>query len=127
MEHLTWARNMPASRSRCWSAVTQMASSATPAESPQPTGSVWCGGAVSLFATYWADAWHTDLGRDSALIPPHVMLYGSVTVAGLIVVTWGLRVLVRSRSMIAVLRYRPLLLAGLGGVFTLAAAPVGSL
>jgi hypothetical protein len=81
-------------------------------------------GSVSLFATYWDDAWHTDLGRDSALIPPHAMLYGGVAVAGLVVVAWGLRALIRTRSLIAVLRHPPLLLAGLGGAFTLAAAPL---
>jgi hypothetical protein len=27
-------------------------------------------GAAALFATYWDDAWHTDLGRDDATIPP---------------------------------------------------------
>ncbi|MGI8333866.1 hypothetical protein ACRYCC_28285 [Actinomadura scrupuli] len=63
-------------------------------------------------------------GRDSALIPPHLALYGSVAAAGLIVVNWGLRALIRSRSLSAVLRHPPLLLVGLGGSFTLASAPV---
>ena len=39
-------------------------------------------GAAALFATYWDDAWHTDLGGDSATIPPRLLLYGSVAVIG---------------------------------------------
>jgi hypothetical protein len=81
-------------------------------------------GMAALFATSWDDAWHTDLGRDSAWIPPHLLLYGSVAVVGLIVVGWGLRVLVRVRSVRLLLRQRALLVAGAGGLATLAAAPV---
>jgi hypothetical protein len=81
-------------------------------------------GMGALMGTSWDDAWHTDLGRDSAWIPPHLLLYGSVAVVGVIVAAWGLRVLVATRSPRAVLRHRPLLVAGIGGVATLAAAPV---
>jgi hypothetical protein len=81
-------------------------------------------GAVSLFATYWDDAWHTDIGRDTALIPPHVVLYGGVAITGLVVVGWALVALVRTRSIRAALRQPGLLLAGLGGAVTLAAAPL---
>lgn len=82
------------------------------------------GGAVSLFATYWDDAWHTDIGRDTALIPPHLALYGSVAVVGLVVLGWGLVALARTRSIRAALRQPGRLLAGLGGAVTLAAAPL---
>jgi hypothetical protein len=80
-------------------------------------------GAAALFATYWDDAWHTDLGRDSATIPPHLLLYGSVAVLGAVVVAWGLTALQRTRSLPAVLRQPPLLLAATGATVTLAAAP----
>ncbi|MFI9557591.1 esterase/lipase family protein [Nonomuraea endophytica] len=73
-------------------------------------------GFASLFATYWDDAWHTDIGRDDALIPPHLLLFGSVAVVGLVVAGWGLRSLVAAGSMAAAFRQRPLLLvAGLAG------------
>jgi hypothetical protein len=81
-------------------------------------------GAGALFATYWDDAWHTDLGRDAATIPPHLLLYGSVAVVGVVVVAWGLAALGRSRSLPEVLRQPPLLLAAAGGAVTLAAAPI---
>jgi len=80
-------------------------------------------GVGTLFATYWDDAWHTDLGRDSATIPPHLLLYGSVAVIGVVVAAWGLAAL-RRRSLMAVLRQPPLLLAATGGAVTLAAAPI---
>jgi hypothetical protein len=92
--------------------------------SPVAGAAVAAAGAASLFATYWDDAWHTDLGRDTATIPPHLLLYGSVAVAGAVVAGWGLRALVRTGSATAVLRHPPLLLAGLGGTATLAAAPI---
>jgi hypothetical protein len=66
-------------------------------------------GSAGLFATFWDDAWHTDLGRDQATIPPHLLLYGSVAVVGGIVVAWGLSAL---------------LLAAAGGTVTLAAMPI---
>jgi hypothetical protein len=81
-------------------------------------------GVGALFATYWDDAWHTDLGRDSATIPPHLLLYGSVAVIGVVVVAWGLAALRRSGSLRAVLRQPPLLLAATGAVVTLAATPI---
>jgi len=92
--------------------------------SPWEGAVIGAAAAVSLFATYWDDAWHTDLGRDNALIAPHLTLYGAVGVAGLVVLGWGLRCLARTRSIRAVLGWPPLLLAGLGGAVTLAAAPV---
>jgi hypothetical protein len=39
-------------------------------------------GSASLFATYWDDAWHTDLGRGGATIPPDLLLYGSMAIIG---------------------------------------------
>lgn len=78
-------------------------------------------GLGSLFATYWDDAWHTDIGRDDAFIPPHLLLYGSVAVAGLLVAAWGLLVVWRTRSLLAVFRYPALLTAAAGGVLTLGA------
>ncbi|KUI37473.1 hypothetical protein [Mycobacterium sp. GA-2829] len=79
---------------------------------------------MSVFATYWDDAWHTDIGRDTAFIAPHLALYGSVAVVGLVVLGWGLVALARTRSIRAALRQPGLLLAGLGGAVTLAAAPL---
>lgn len=81
-------------------------------------------GMTALLATYWDDAWHTDIGRDSAVIPPHLLLYGAVAAAGLVVVGWGARVLVRTRSLMGTLRQPGLGLAGAGGAVTLGAAPI---
>jgi hypothetical protein len=81
-------------------------------------------GAAALFATYWDDAWHTDLGRDDATIPPHLLLYGSVAVIGVVVMAWGLAALRRGRSLPAVLRQSPLLLAATGATVTLASTPI---
>ncbi|GAA0914119.1 hypothetical protein [Nonomuraea longicatena] len=81
-------------------------------------------GLTSLFATYWDDAWHTDIGRDDALIPPHLLLFGSVAVVGVAVAAWGLAELRRTGSLVAVLKRPPLLIAAAGGVCTLASAPV---
>lgn len=84
-------------------------------------------GFVSLVATYWDDAWHTDLGRDSAMIPPHLLLYGSVAVAGVVVLFWAARVLAFTRSIGSALRCAPLVVAAVGGAATLAAAPLDAM
>ena len=71
-------------------------------------------GLLAIFATYWDESWHTDIGRDSAWVAPHILLYGSVAIAGIGVVWWGLRGLVAARSLRATLAHPPLLAAGLG-------------
>ena len=81
-------------------------------------------GALAILATYWDEAWHTDVGRDSAWSAPHILLYGSVGVVGLGVAGWGLHSVVRERSLRAVLRQSSLVLAGTSGVAVLAAAPI---
>ena len=50
-----------------------------------PAGLGWliCGaGAAGIFATYWDESWHTDIGRDSFWTPAHLLLYGAMAVAG---------------------------------------------
>src|SRR5680860_1919228 len=81
-------------------------------------------GLLAIFATYWDEAFHTDVGRDSAWAAPHVLLYGSVGVVGLGVATWGLLVLAGTRSLRATLGHTSLMAAGLGGLGALAAAPI---
>jgi hypothetical protein len=80
-------------------------------------------GSVSLFGTYWDDAWHTDLGRDSAWAPPHLALYGGVAVVGVVIAMWGIRTLIATRSLRRALRHGPLTLTGAAGAVVLAAAP----
>ena len=82
------------------------------------------GGLLAVFATYWDEAFHTDVGRDSAWAAPHLLLYGSIAVVGLGVAGWGLRVLVGTRSFRSCLAQPPLLAAGLGALGALAAAPI---
>lgn len=81
-------------------------------------------GLLAIFATYWDEAFHTDVGRDSAWAAPHLLLYGSVAVVGLGVTAWGLLVLTRTRSLMESLSYRPVLAAGAGAIGALVAAPI---
>ena len=92
-----------------------------------PTGLGWAmvaAGMFAVFATYWDEAFHTDVGRDSALSPPHVLLYGSVAIVGLGVAFWGARVLLATRSVRASLAHPPLLSAGVGATTTLVAGGI---
>jgi hypothetical protein len=93
---------------------------------PRPTEAwlVALAGSAALFATFWDDAWHTDLGRDSAWIAPHFLLYGAMAVIGVAVSAWGLREVLAARSVVAALGNRALVVAATGGLATLAAAPV---
>lgn len=85
---------------------------------------VGVGGMGAIFATYWDESWHTDIGRDTFWTPAHVMLYGSMAVVGLSIAAWGLRVLVRTKSLRDTLGELPVAAACLGGVAALAAAPI---
>lgn len=82
------------------------------------------GGIVALFGTYWDDAWHSDRGRDSFTIPPHLLLYGGVLVIGAATVWWAALRLQQEKRMRAVIGYPPLLLALIGDAVTLASAPI---
>ena len=46
------------------------------------------GGAAALLGGYWDDAWHTERGRDSFFIPPHVFIYAGVAFIGLALTSW---------------------------------------
>jgi hypothetical protein len=92
-----------------------------------PVGAVWTvvgGGVSGLVATYWDDGWHTEIGRDSVFIPPHLLLYGSIGIVGAVLAGWALTVLWRTRSVRAILATPGLALAVAAGVVTAVAAPV---
>jgi len=78
---------------------------------------------AGLASAYWDDSWHTTLGRDSALIPPHLLLYVSIVSVGVVLAVWALRVLASTRSVLAVLRAPGFLLAVAAAAATAAAAP----
>lgn len=83
------------------------------------------GGVLAVFATYWDEAWHTDVGRDTFWAAPHLLLYGSIGVVGLCVVGWGVAQLATARSSFTTsLRNRPLVAAGAGALGALVAAPI---
>jgi hypothetical protein len=77
---------------------------------------------AGIASAYWDDAWHTTLGRDSALIPPHLLLYASIAFVGLLLAVWGLRVL-RRGGLLALLRAPGLALAASAAGATVVAAP----
>ncbi|MFI7679446.1 hypothetical protein [Actinophytocola sp. NPDC049390] len=98
----------------------------TRADCAVPPGAVWTivgAGALGLVATYWDDGWHTEIGRDSALIPPHLLLYVSVGLVGVVLAVWLLTTLWRTRSVRSVFATPGLALAVAAGVVTAGAAP----
>lgn len=88
-------------------------------------------GLIGVTGALWDDAWHTDYGRDSIAIPPHLVLYGGVLIAALVAASWGLSAWVREglggAGLRRVLADRALRLSGLGGMTVLVAAPVDNL
>ena len=85
------------------------------------------GGILAIFATYWDEAWHTDIGRDTFWAPPHLLLYGAIAIVGLSVAGWGIAQLVAARSLRIAVSNRPLLAAGAGALGALVAAPLDGL
>lgn len=79
---------------------------------------------LALFGTYWDDAWHTDIGRDTFWSPPHILLYAGIAIAGASI---GLRALLTfwaHRSLGALRKERGLVLSLTGVAATLASAPI---
>ena len=77
---------------------------------------------LALFGTYWDDAWHTDKGRDSFLIPPHICLYLGITLVGVVLAAhaWAG---IRGQGWRS-LGQPAMALAASGVAITLAAAPI---
>jgi hypothetical protein len=91
---------------------------------PMAAGLVaFAGGVVAIVGTYWDDAWHTDRGRDSFLIAPHLTLYGGVLVAGVVALGWAARRWAASGAR-GVVTDPPLALALAGPAGTLVSAPI---
>lgn len=85
-------------------------------------GPLLIGATTALAGGYWDDAWHTERGRDSFLIAPHIAIYGGIALAGAALAWWVL-LAVRAQDMRATLRHRPLALALLTVGLTLASGP----
>lgn len=81
-----------------------------------------CAGSA-LIGGYWDDAWHTDRGRDSFFIAPHVTIYLGIFGAGAVL---GFLVVATARALgpSEVLRDPLLRLALLAEAGTLASAPI---
>lgn len=85
---------------------------------------VLVGGLIALFGTYWDDSWHTDRGRDTFFVPPHLLLYSGVMLAGIAVGLWAFQMFLTTRTMRALFRHPPLVLAAVGTATTIASAPI---
>lgn len=81
---------------------------------------------IALAGTYWDDAWHTEEGRDTFLIAPHIALYAGISLAGAAFTVW-LIVVTRAGGLAGIRAHRPLLLALIGMVVALGAAPLDNL
>jgi len=86
-------------------------------------GGALSGAMAALVGGYWDDAWHTERGRDSFFIAPHIAIYAGVTLTGAALAMWVLRAALE-RGVRGVVTDGPLVLAGIGVAATLASAPV---
>lgn len=108
-----------------------MTNTATMAAAPTrlAPGAAWvviAASALGVAATYWDDAWHTTLGRDNTFIPPHLLLYGSMAIVGVVLARWVLLAWADVRSVRAVFVQPGVGLAVVAGTMTAAAAPADS-
>lgn len=81
------------------------------------------GAVAALAGGYWDDAWHTERGRDSFFIAPHMAIYLGVTVIGGALALHVARVARRSGAG-AVVADRVLLLAAVAVGVTLSSGPI---
>lgn len=77
---------------------------------------------LGIFGTYWDDAWHTEEGRDTFFIAPHLVLYAGISLAGGALTLWTL-LAIREVGWRRVIAYPPLATALLGVGLTFLAAP----
>lgn len=81
------------------------------------------GAAAALFGGFWDDAWHTERGRDSFFIAPHVLIYGGISLVGAALTLRVGRVVLDGGSR--ALRADPaLLLAAVSVAATIASGPI---
>ena len=78
---------------------------------------------LALAGGYWDDAWHTERGRDSFFIAPHLFIYGGVLLSGGALSGW-LLLAARRAGARAALRDRARLLALIAVAATFAAGPI---
>jgi hypothetical protein len=90
---------------------------------PLPIGAALVGFVLALAGTYWDDAWHTEEGRDTFLIAPHLLLYAGISLTGAAFALWAL-LAGRAVGPRRALRHAPLALGLAGVAVTLAAAPI---
>jgi|CXWL01.1.fsa_nt_gi hypothetical protein len=92
-----------------------------------PTTVLWLvclAGASALLATFWDDGWHTVRGRDSFFIPPHILLYASISAIGVLMSAWIATSARTTRGLRAILDSPALSMAIIGVAITLASAPI---
>jgi hypothetical protein len=83
----------------------------------------FAGALAALAGGYWDDAWHTERGRDTFFIAPHIAIYAGIATAGAALALWAL-LAARRRGLSAVLAHRPLALALVSVAVTLASGPI---
>ena len=81
------------------------------------------GAVLALGGGLWDDAWHTERGRDSFFIAPHLAVYGGVTIVGSGIGLW-LLFEARRTGWHRALQTPQIALAAVSVVVTLASAPV---
>lgn len=79
--------------------------------------------ASALAGGYWDDDWHTERGRDTFFIAPHIAIYAGIAGAGAALSLWAL-LAARAQGLTAVWRHRPLALALVSVGATLASGPI---
>lgn len=77
----------------------------------------------ALAGGYWDDAWHTERGRDDFFIAPHIAVHAGIATAGAALTLWAL-LTACTHGTSAIWRHKPLTLALVSVVVTLASAPI---
>lgn len=81
------------------------------------------GALAALFGGYWDDAWHTERGRDSFFIAPHMFIYVGVAGVGSALAVWVASE-ARDQGLRAALASPTTRLAAISVLATLASGPI---
>lgn len=85
------------------------------------------GALAALFGTYWDEAWHTDVGRDTFWSPPHMLLYAGPALVTVALTLWLAAAYLQLGRLRRVFTQGPLALGVVGAAVTVASAPVDDL
>jgi hypothetical protein len=93
-------------------------------EQPWLVALLFLGFTAAMIGAYWDAETHTNVGRDSFWILPHIAIYSGITGAGTALMLWAAQTARLHKTWMAFLSHPPMTMAGIAAAVILVAAPI---